>query len=118
MPLPHVSMKHLLRRFVVGPLSVGGVSLFYFLRYPRLPSAGPLDADNEIFQHSRDEHLARLPTTTLLRSLFIHAFCTHPRLVDFGIWVMKAQQGRVPFLDFIIRHSFFAQFCGYAALET
>lgn len=110
-------MKHLLRRFIVAPLGVGGVSLFYFLRYPRLPSIRPLDADNEMFKHSRDEHLARLPTTILLRRLFVHAFCTHPRLVDFGIWIMKTQRGSVPVLDSIIRHTFFVQFCGYGTLE-
>ena len=106
-------MNRFLRRFVFAPLGVGGVSLFYFLRYPRLPSVGLLDADNEMFQHSRDKHLARLPTTTLLRKLFVHALCTHPRLVDIGIWIMKAQQQPIPVLDSVIRHTFFAQFCGY-----
>jgi hypothetical protein len=110
-------MKHLRRRFAIAPLGVGGFSLFYFLRYPRLPSIGPLDADNEIFKHSRDDHLARLPTTTLLRRLFVHAFCAHPRFVDIGIWIMKTQQRPFPILDSIIRHTFFAQFCGYEALQ-
>src|SRR5271169_4622134 len=109
-------MKHLFRRLVVAPLGLGSVSLYYFLRYPRLPNGGPLDADNEMFLGSRQESLARLPTKTLLRSLFVHAFCTHPRLVDLGIQIMKSERRSTPLLETIIRHTFFAQFCGFIIL--
>lgn len=106
-------MKHLFRRLVVAPLGVGVVSSVYFFRYPRLPHPGPADADNELFLRSRDEYLAQLSTKTLLRSLLVHSFCTHPRLVDLGIEIMKGQQRSIPILDSIIRHTFFAHFCGY-----
>jgi hypothetical protein len=85
----------------------------YFTRYPRPPDSGPPDADHVLFTQAKGVYLAQLPTRTLLRSLFVHSFCTHPRLVDFGIWIMNAREGlSVPVLDSIIRHTFFAHFCG------
>ena len=105
--------RHLFRKVVAASLGAGGVSLVYFLRYPRLPANGHLDADNELFVRSRDAYLAQLPTKSLLRSLFVHSFCTHPHLVDLGIQIMKGQHRSIPILDCIVRHTFFAHFCGY-----
>ena len=107
-------MKSIFRTFVLAPLGIGGASLFYLVRYPRPPKTGPPDAENELFKQSRGDYLGQLSTKTLLRSLFVHSFCTHPRLVDAGIKLMNAREGTaVPILDPIIRHTFFAHFCGY-----
>ena len=105
-------MKRFLGRFIAAPVGLGGVSFYYFLRYPRLPRPGPPDADNEMFLSSREEKLGQLSVTGLVRGLFVHAFCAHPRLIDFGIWTMKRQHP-IPVLDYVIRHTFFAQFCGH-----
>lgn len=104
-------MRHLFRRFIVAPLGVTAASLAYLIRYPRPPQQGPPDADNEVFAYSREERLTQLPTKILLRSLFVHSFCSHPRLVDLGISTMKSGHSNF-LLDGIIRHTFFAHFCG------
>ena len=109
-------MQRLFRRVVVGPLALGTASLFYFLRFPRPPRNGPRESDNEMFLNARSEYLAEAPTKQLLRSLFVHAFCAHPRLADLGIRVMKMPQSQNFVFDFIIRRTFFAEFCGYLAL--
>ena len=106
-------MRHLFAKTVVAPLSVASVSLFYFLRYPRPPSHGPTDGDHEMFSRSREDYLSQLPTQALLRGLFVHSFCTHPRLVDLGIYLMKSQRWPNPIFEPLVRHTFFAQFCGY-----
>lgn len=105
-------MNHLFRRAVVVPLAVGSASLLYLLRFPRPPRNGPRDSDHEMFRHARAEYLAQMPTNQLLRSLFVHSFCSHPHLVDFGMWVMKSPSLQNPVFDSIIRNTFFAEFCG------
>lgn len=105
-------MRHLFGKLVAAPVTVVSVSLGYFLRYPRPPSAGPVDSENELFLQSREDHLALLPPKAILRGLFVHSFCTHPRLVDLGIYIMKSQRPSNPVFDSLIRHTFFAQFCG------
>src|SRR5277367_2032122 len=104
-------MRRLFTKFVLAPVSVTSVSLLYFLRYPRPPNHGPIDSDDEMFLQSREDHLAHLPTKTLFRGLFVHSFCTHPRLVDLGIDLIKAQQRPNPIFDSLLRNTFFAQFC-------
>jgi hypothetical protein len=105
-------MKHLFRRAVVAPLALGSASLLYLLRFPRPPRNGPPDSDHEMFRHARAEYLAQMPTTQLLRSLFVHSFCSHSRLVDIGMWVMKSPSLQNPVFDYVIRQTFFAEFCG------
>src|SRR5262245_25581409 len=108
-----------MRTHFLGPFAVAGgattASLVYFLRYPRqLPQSGPPEAGNDLFTGHRAASLARVSLKTLVRSLFVHAFCTHPRLVDAGIYLVQARQGRpTPILDYVVRHTFFAHFCGY-----
>ena len=105
-------MKNLFRRVVVAPLALGTTSLLYLLRFPRPPSNGPADSDHEMFRHAKAEDLAQMPATHLLRSLFVHAFCSHPHLVDLGMWVMKTPSLQNPVFDYIIRQTFFSEFCG------
>src|SRR5271163_2822520 len=103
-------------KFVLIPSGVGAVSLVYFLRFPRPPASRALDADDVIFLRTRPERLTQIPTNILLRNLFVHSFCTHPRLVDLGIYLVNNQSWSIPFLSPIIRHSFFKHFCGYLRL--
>src|SRR5271154_804963 len=114
---PFHRMRRLFTKFVFAPVSVTTASFLYFVRYPRPPSHGPIDSDDEMFLQSREDHLAQLPTKTLLRGLFVHSFCTHPRLVDLGIHLMKAQNRPNPVFDSLIRHTFLAQFCGFSPLR-
>src|SRR5579859_161208 len=105
---PHVqflrssSMKSILRaRYVVPATICGGTA--WFFRCPQPPSKSPPAADNDLFLNARAGYLSQLPTSTLMRSLCVHSFCTHPRLVDFGISVMHARGKRsVPILDSLI----------------
>jgi hypothetical protein len=108
-------MNRLFRKAVVAPLALGGASLVYFLRFPRPARNGPPDSDNEMFLHARRECLAQTPTKQLLKSLFVHSFCAHPHLVDLGVKFMETPQLQNPLFDYVIRHTFFAEFCGYLA---
>lgn len=107
-------MKFRVGFYFVAPLAAGTSGLVYFLRYPR-PSKNLFpESDNELFASSRRQTVEQLPNSILLRSLFVHSFCAHQRLVDLGITLMKIRQHRsIPILDSIVRHTFFAQFCGY-----
>lgn len=111
----HPSMKSRLRFLTaaVTPLGVASVSGYWFVRYPRLPEKGPPDADNALFRNARREYLGQPPATVLVRSLFVHSFCTHPWLVDYSTKFMNLRHGKsIPVLDSLIRHTFFAHFCG------
>lgn len=108
-------MKSTLRFLSVAitPLGLASASGYWFVRYPRPPEKGPPDADNALFWTARREYLAQLPTTVLVRSLLVHSFCTHPWLVDYSIKFMDLKHGKsIPVLDSVIRHTFFAHFCG------
>jgi hypothetical protein len=103
------------RSLLLGLLSAGTVGgVVYFMRFPRPSKSLPADADNELFTQSRAEMLARLPTSALLRSLFVHSTCSHPALVDLGLKVISYRKSRpTPLWDTLVRHTFFAHFCGY-----
>ena len=109
------SMRRL-TKFVLIPSGVSAASLIYFLRFPRAPPSRPSEADEVIFRRTREERLTQIPTNVLLRNLFVHSFCTHPRLVDLGIYMVNHQPWTIPFLSPIIRNSFFKHFCGYLRL--
>ena len=109
---PVCRMRNLFAKLVAAPVTVTSVSVLYFLRYPRPPTTGPVDSEDELFTQSREDHLSQLPTKAILRGLFVHSFCTHARLVDLGIYLMKSRPRSNSIFDSLIRHTFFAQFCG------
>ena len=105
-------MRYPFARLVLTPLGLGAASFVYFLRFPR-PKGAPQDVDNDLFTSLRAEYLAQLQTSALVRSLLIHSFCTHPRLVDLGVKIATIQNGPISLLDSFVRQTFFKHFCGY-----
>src|SRR5579862_1266913 len=101
--------------YLLTPFAAGTSALTFLIRFPTINSGNILlDSDDELFTIPRKEALAQLPVRTLLRSLFVHSVCAHPRLVDMGITLIKARQNHsIPIFDTIIRQTFFAHFCGY-----
>lgn len=80
-------------------------------------SLATLEGDN-VIDDLRDEHsriaVEKKPTSELLRSLFVYKLCSFSLLVDLApILIHLAEKVHFTLLVYwIVRKTFFAQFCG------
>jgi proline dehydrogenase len=61
--------------------------------------------------------IQRLPASALLRSYLVYTFCSFSTIVDHSSTILKMLTnspipGLAPLAEFVVRHTFFAQFCG------
>lgn len=97
-----------------------------YLPYATVATALALATSTAIYADSMAEtttdmevepSIQRLPASALLRSYLVYTFCSFSTIVDHSSTILKMLTnspipGLAPMAEFVVRHTFFAQFCG------